>query len=701
MSAGSNDKKSKSYKKFTVALAGNPNVGKSTLFNSLTGMRVHTGNWAGKTVGLESSRVRGEEIDVVDIPGTYSLYSHSEEERIARDHIIFGGAEVTVVVCDACALRQNLNLVLQVIESGARVVVAVNLMDEAKRRGIKVDTEVLSHELGVRVVGTVAHKRKSLDSLVDMLKSVAGAPPCEEYCPQVRYPELIEAVVSDVAGALAPFVESKGRRRFIALRLIDSDEELKDELLGSLGPGRAEACEIERVISDARGRLFSVGIGEDEYRDYIASSLIGRADEIYSLAVSTSDDEIGGLTRRFDKILTGRVCAYPIMLILLALIFFITLSLANYPSAWLSSLFSWAAAWLRSFFDQIGFSEWLIGLIVDGVFGTLAKVVAVMLPPMAIFFPLFSLLEDSGYLPRIAYNLDRPFSCCGACGKQALTMCMGFGCNAVGIVGCRIIDSKRERRLAIVTNSLVPCNGRLPMLLSIICVFCLFFGGAPSSIASSLLLSLLIVLSVFVTFVATAFLSRTLMRGERSSFTIELPPYRKPRILSTLYHSLTEKCASVLLRAITVAAPMGLVIWLLANILVEGQSVLSLLSTALDPVGRFFGMDGAILLAFILGIPANEIVIPILLLIYTETGSLGAEAVGTELTALLIRNGWTPITAACTALFALFHWPCSTSIITIYKETKSPTDTLIAVALPTLVGLILCFIVSTVGNLII
>ena len=675
-----------------VALAGNPNVGKSTIFNSLTGMRVHTGNWAGKTVGVESARA-GCGVTFVDIPGTYSLLSHSDEERIARDYIVFGGADVTVVVCDACALAHNLNLVLQIIETGTPTVVAVNMMDEAKRMGVDVRLDKLSEKLRVPVVGTVAHKRATLSALIDAACSCRNADGA-----RVKYSDTVEGAVFPLSRLLMRYEKNEQRARFLALRLIDADDELKKSIICYLGVDSAGACEISDAVDTAIGYLFERGMTVDGYTDAIVGAIVDTADAICA-SVSSGTEEVYKRTGRIDKVLTGRFLAYPAMLVLLTLVLFITLSLASYPSDWLSAFFSFTETQLGKLFSYLGAPEWVHGLFLEGIWRTLGQVVAVMLPPMVIFFPLFSLLEDSGYLPRVAYNLDRPFCACGACGKQALTMCMGLGCNAVGIVGCRIIDSPRERKLAVLTNSLVPCNGRFPMLVTLITVLYLFAFGVDGSWVVALTLSVLIVLSVAVTLLVTYLLSRTILRGERSAFTIEQPPYRRPRFLSTIFHSLTDKCASVLLRAVSVALPMGALIWLLAVIKPDGVSIIARVSDFLDPVGRFFGMDGAILLAFLLGIPANEIVIPILVVIYSSASSIGAEVSTDYISALFAENGWTAVTAICTAIFALFHWPCSTSLITVYKETKSLRCTILAFIIPTVVGLLLCAAVSAISRI--
>ena len=674
---------------FTVALAGNPNVGKSTLFNTLTGMHTHTGNWAGKTVDSASREIEisKRRVRLVDTPGAYSLFAHSDEERISSEYLCFGGADSVIAVCDALSLRQSLTLALQIQETGTPITLAVNLMDEAKRQGVEVDISVLSRECGIAAVGTVAHKKKTLNSLTECALSPVANTGCA-----VRYGRAIEEAVQIIENAIGDKACPQ-RRRFFALRLLDADEKFKARVaqeLASLG-----VADVAKSVEGAVSHLEKEGIGATECRDMISSAVVSEADRICALAVMRKKKQSLSL---IDKILTGRVSAYPVMLLFLCIILYITLFFASYPTDILSQFFTVSEGWLLSLAGFICLPDWLSGLLIFGVYRTLGTVVAVMLPPMAIFFPLFALLEDSGYLPRIAYNLDRPFACTGACGKQSLTMCMGLGCNAVGIVGCRIIDSERERRLAILTNCIMPCNGRLPMMITIITVMLHYLWGKAPLALVSLIMTLLVLCAVFATFLFNFLLSKTLLRGNGTAFTIELPPYRRPRFFSVILRALYEKCTSVLLRAVAVAAPMGAVIFILANITVGDKSLIAHIAGALDPIGHIFGLDGGILLAFILGLPANEIVIPVLLIIYSVGGAIGADTGISEIGSILADNGWSAVTAACCAVFALFHWPCSTSVITVYRETKSIKDTALAVIIPTVTGLFLCFLINCLAQ---
>ncbi len=396
---------------------------------------------------------------------------------------------------------------------------------------------------------------------------------------------------------------------------------------------------------------------------------------------------------KLDRILTGRLIGYPAMVVLLAFLLWLTITGANYPSRVLSDFFSWGQEHLTTFFLWIKAPKWLYSLLVLGVYRVVTWVIAVMLPPMAIFFPLFTLLEDIGYLPRLAYNLDKPFHCCHACGKQALCMAMGFGCNAAGVTGCRIIDSPRERLLAILTNSFVPCNGRFPTLIAMIT---LFFaetaGGIPSSVQSAFLLTLILLLGIGMTFVVTWLLSVTLLKGVPSAFTLELPPYRKPQFGSVLIRSVFDRTLFVLGRAAAVAVPAGFLIWIMANVSFGGQNLLHLCASRLDSFAGLLGLDGVILMAFVLGFPANEIVMPIILMAYLAQGTLIEMEAGSfaSMKLLLLSHGWTWKTAVSLILFSLFHWPCSTTLLTIHKETKSLRYTLLAALLPTAAGILLC-----------
>ena len=598
-----------------IAIAGNPNVGKSTLFNNLTGMSQHTGNWPGKTVTNAQGYCKTKEHSyvLVDIPGTYSLMAHSAEEEVARNFICFGGSDGVVVVCDATCLERNLNLVLQTMEISDRVLVCVNLMDEAARKNITIDLKGLSEKLGVPVAGTIARKKQSLDQLMKQLDDlVEGTQTASPY--QVEYSPIIEQAIAMAEPAVKGRVEGKVNSRWLTLKLLDSDPSLMKELREYLDEDILEVPEISLALSQAREHLAKYGITNEILKDRIVAALVASAEKICRDTVQFHKNGYNEGDRKLDKILTSRFTGYPVMIGMLAVVFWLTITGANYPSQMLADALFRLQDQLTKAFMATGAPQWLHGLLILGVYRVLAWVVSVMLPPMAIFFPLFTLLEDSGYLPRIAYNLDKPFKSCHACGKQALTMCMGFGCNAAGIVGCRIIDSPRERLIAMITNNFVPCNGRFPTLIAIISMFFVgVSGGAFDSMLSALLLTLFIVLGVCMTFAVSKVLSMTVLKGIPSSFTLELPPYRRPQIGKVIVRSVFDRTLFVLGRAIAVAAPAGLLIWIMANVQLDGITLLAHFSGFLDPFARLLGMDGVILMAFILGLPANEIVIPIII----------------------------------------------------------------------------------------
>lgn len=686
-----------------IALAGNPNVGKSTVFNYLTGMHQHTGNWPGKTVSTASGEFewRGNTYTLVDIPGTYSFMPHSAEEEVARDFLCFGNPDAVIVVCDGGCLERNLSLVLQAAEITDRLVVCINLMDEAERHGIDVDAKKMSAILGVPVIKTSAGKGLGMDELANAVAQTCmggASKPC-----RIKYTAVIDSALSALEKAVYDALVQeqlcdKMSARWLSLRILENDINVLNKTEDKFGFNPLNNPQIKAVSVQQRKILCDSGFDNDKISSNIVACQVINAESIYDdcVTIKASDRE-KSFDRKLDRLFTGKKTGMLFMILLIAVVFWLTITGANYPSEWLSELFGRGEVKLHALFTAWNAPIWLSGLLIDGVYCVLTWIISVMLPPMAIFFPIFTLLEDSGYLPRVAFNLDDKFRRCNACGKQALTTCMGFGCNAAGVTGCRIIDSPRERLIAIITNSFIPCNGRFPMLTAIISMFFLGSIAAPfDSIFSALILTALILLGISMTFVVSKALSMTILKGLPSSFTLELPPYRRPKILSVIVRSIFDRTLFVLGRAVIVAAPAGAIIWIMANINIGGQSMLAICNGVLDPLGRLLGMDGVILMAFILGFPANEIVIPLVIMSYMAEGRLVEINDLTALRELLVNNGWTLSTALCTMLFSLMHWPCSTTCITIYKETKSLKWTAVSILIPTAIGAVICFIVASV-----
>lgn len=682
-----------------IALAGNPNVGKSTVFNALTGMKQHTGNWPGKTVESARGSCRRGAITYqwMDLPGCYSLLAHSEEEEVARDFICFEHPDAVVVVCDATCLERNLNLALQILETTPHVVLCVNLMDEAARKKIRINLDRLSGLLGIPVVGTSARSGKGLEDLVEALERLDTDR--SEKRISVRYPALLEQALAILTPHLTPMVKSYPDIRWLALRLLEGNESFLCSMKQRWDVTLKDWPDAEVALHKAKSFLKSHGLYERQVRDMIAEAFIQRAESICRDTVQFEKARYDRRDRQLDRLFTSSLTGFPIMFFLLLMVFWITITGANVPSSLLADGLFWVQDRLVDAAVAVHIPEAVYSPLIFGIYRVLAWVVSVMLPPMAIFFPLFTLLEDFGYLPRVAFNLDRCFQKCSACGKQALTMCMGFGCNAAGVTGCRIIDSPRERLIAIITNNLVPCNGRFPTIIAVISMFLVgSASGLFASFISAFSLALVIILGVLMTLLASKLLSKTILKGMPSSFTLELPPYRTPQIGKVIVRSIFDRTLFVLGRAVVIAAPAGLIIWLMANITVGNATLLTHCTEFLDPFARLLGLDGVILMAFILGMPANEIVVPVMLMAYLSQGSLLEIEDANIMKALLIDNGWNWITAVSVILFSLMHWPCGTACLTIRKETQSVKWMLISILVPTTMGFVSCFLFANAAR---
>lgn len=623
-----------------ILLCGNPNVGKSSIFNILTQSNEHTGNWTGKTVECASKKIVGTNYTLIDLPGIYSLSSLSEEEVVARDMLLFGDYKKIIYVIDGEMLERNLNLLFQILEINKNIIICINMIDELKKKNIEINTKRLSEIFGVKVISVSTFDKTGIDELINCLDS-------ESYCTfNYYYDYEVESKIREVSKVLPKYYNN----RYISLSVLLKDKSIINTIKDRYGIN-VESKNLDNILMNTNS---------EKMYDSVASKINTLSNIVMREVYKNNNKKSISF---FDKIFSNKIIAIMIMIMILFTIFFLTIVVSNYPSELLSTLFSNVESFLYKVAIHLNIPTIIYEPLLFGVYRVVTFIISVMFPPLVIFFILFTYAEEIGILPRIAFNFDKVCNISGCHGKQCLTMCTGFGCNACAVVGSRIIDSKRDRLIAILTNSFIPCNGRFPLLIAVISMFL-----SNNKIITSIYLCIFIIIAIVVSFLSSFILSKTLLKGYPGFFVLELPSYKKVKLKSIFKKAIIYKSLSILKKAIIVSIPCGIVLYIMSHVMINGSSLFLILSNYLNSIAKIIGLDGVILLAFFLALPANEIVLPIIIMGYLGLSNVSLIGDYLSIKNILVSNGWTVSTAISVIIFSIMHFPCGTTLSTIKSE---------------------------------